>query len=76
MNREGQSNPNNFNGHRKAMIDLSLWVPALTAAWVLTRDQQYASHAISHLRAWFVTLGDHPNAAIDNHFKTGHTETA
>ena len=21
-------------------------------------------------------LGDHPNAAIDNHFKTGHTETA
>ena len=21
-------------------------------------------------------LGDHPNAAIDNHFKSGHTETA
>ena len=65
MNREGQSNPNNFNGHRKAMIDLSLWVPALTAAWVLTRDQQYASHAISHLRAWFVTPATRKNPNLE-----------
>jgi hypothetical protein len=24
----------------------------------------------------FTSLGDHPKAAIDYHFKTGHTETA
>jgi hypothetical protein len=29
-------------------------MPALTAAWVLTGEPRYASHAASHLRAWFV----------------------
>jgi hypothetical protein len=47
INRDGQSNPDNFNGHRQAMVDLSIWVPALTAAWVLTRDERYASHAMN-----------------------------
>lgn len=65
INRDGQSNPNNFNGHRKAMIDLSLWVPALTAAWFLTRDQRYASYAIGHLRAWFVTPATRMNPNLE-----------
>jgi hypothetical protein len=29
-------------------------MPALTAAWVVTRKKQYADHAAAHLRAWFV----------------------
>ena len=65
INRDGQSNPNNFDGHRKAMIDLSLWVPALAAAWVLTRDQRYARHAIDHLRAWFLTPQSHMNPNLE-----------
>jgi len=65
INRDGQSNPNNFNGHRKAMVDLSLWVPALTAAWVLTRDQHYARHALDHLRAWFVTPDTRMNPNLE-----------
>lgn len=32
INRDGQSNPANFSGHRKAMIALSVQMPALTAA--------------------------------------------
>ena len=36
VNRDGQSNPANFNEHRKAMIALSVRMPALTAAWRLT----------------------------------------
>jgi hypothetical protein len=55
INRDGQSNPENFNDHRKAMVDLSLRMPALTAAWLLTKDRKYATRAGDHLRAWFIT---------------------
>ncbi len=65
INRDGQSNPDNFNGHRKAMIGLSLCVPALTAAWVLTRDQRYARHAMDHLRAWFVVPATRMNPNLE-----------
>jgi len=55
INRDGQSNPDNFNDHRKAMVTLSLQMPSLTAAWLLTRDHRYGMHAAEHLRAWFIT---------------------
>lgn len=54
VNRDGQSNPDNFNDHRKAMIALSIQMPALTAAWVLTRKRAYGERAADHLRAWFI----------------------
>jgi hypothetical protein len=53
--RDGQSNPDTFNGHRKVMVALSVEMPALTAAWVLTGDSRYGKKACDHLRAWFVT---------------------
>jgi hypothetical protein len=37
------------------MVRLSIQMPALTAAWLLTRDSRYAARACDHLRAWFVT---------------------
>jgi hypothetical protein len=48
------TNPDNFVAHRHAMVRLSLHVPALAAAWMLTRERRYADHAVRHLRAWFV----------------------
>jgi hypothetical protein len=54
INRDGQSNPDNFNEHRKAMIALSIQMPALTAAWLLTGNTHFGEHAADHLRAWFV----------------------
>jgi len=54
ISRDGESNPNNFNEHRKAMIALSIQMPALTAAWILTRRRAYAAKAADHLRAWFI----------------------
>ena len=33
---------------------LSVQVPALVAAWKLTKNKRYASKAAEHLRAWFV----------------------
>jgi hypothetical protein len=52
--RDGISNPSNFNTHRLALIRLSIQVPALAAAWQLTKKDEYAAHAAKHLRAWFL----------------------
>ena len=54
IQRDGQSNPDNFNDHRKAMIALSIQVPALAAGWLISGDRHFAQHAADHLRAWFV----------------------
>lgn len=54
IQRDGMSNPDNFNDHRLALIRLSLQVPALAAAWLITKDERYATHAAKHLRAWFL----------------------
>ena len=54
IQRDGMSNPDNFNDHRLALIRLSLIVPAMAAAYTLTGERKYADHAAVHLRAWFV----------------------
>ena len=54
IQRDGMTNPDNFTAHRHALIRLSLHVPALTSAWLITREQRYARHAARHLRAWFL----------------------
>ena len=54
INRDGQSNPENFDEHRKVMVALSIQMPALTAAWLLTGDRRYGQKASTHLSAWFV----------------------
>jgi len=54
IQRDGMTNPDNFLDHRRAMIRLSLIVPALAAAYLLDRKRTYAESAARHLRAWFV----------------------
>ncbi len=54
IRRDGFTNPANFDDHRKAMVRLSMIVPALAAAWELTGEKKYADQAGRHLRAWFV----------------------
>jgi hypothetical protein len=65
INRDGQSNPDNFNDHRLALIRLSLHVPALIAAWKITGQKKYAAHAADHLRAWFVTPATRMNPNLE-----------
>jgi hypothetical protein len=65
VRRDGYSNPANFNDHREALIRLSLHVPALTAASLLTRDKRYARHAAQHLRAWFLDAATKMNPSLD-----------
>ena len=54
IQRDGLSNPDNFVEHRRALMRLSVQIPALAAAWKLTKDSRYAKHAARHLRAWFL----------------------
>jgi hypothetical protein len=54
IQRDGMTNPANFTDHRRYLMRLSLEVPALAAAWKLTKDSRYAKHAALHLRAWFL----------------------
>ena len=65
INRDGQSNPDNFNDHRKAMIALSIQMPALTAAWMLTGDRRYGQLACDHLRAWFINPDTRMNPNLE-----------
>src|SRR5271167_191727 len=51
VQRDGMTNPDNFVEHRKALMRLSVEVPALVAAWKITRDKRYADRAALHLRA-------------------------
>src|SRR5215213_5966204 len=45
IQRDGLSNPDNFTDHRRYMMRLSVQVPALVAAWKLTKNKAYANHA-------------------------------
>jgi hypothetical protein len=54
IQRDGMSNPNNFVDHRRYLMRLSVQVPALVAAWKLTKNPRYANQAVTHLRAWFL----------------------
>jgi hypothetical protein len=55
IRRDGETNPANFVEHRRAMVRLSLIVPALAAAYKLTHQPKYAAHAALHLRAWLLS---------------------
>ena len=54
IQRDGMTNPGNFVEHRKFLMKLSVQMPALAAAWKLSKERRYADHAAAHLRAWFV----------------------
>ena len=54
IQRDGMSNPDNFVDHRRYLMRLSVQVPALAAAWTITKEQRFADQAARHLNAWFV----------------------
>lgn len=54
VQRDGQTNPENFVAHRHAMIRFSTLVGNLTSAYLLTKEQKYIDAALVHIRAWFI----------------------
>lgn len=54
VQRDGLTNPDNFNKHREVMHRYRDIVSALAAAYKITGDERYARQAIRHLNAWCV----------------------
>ncbi|MEI7422705.1 MAG: alginate lyase family protein [Prolixibacteraceae bacterium] len=54
IQKDGQSNPDNFSDHRLAMIRFCDITATETSAWLLTGKQKYADKALEHLKAWLV----------------------
>ena len=65
IQRDGRTNPANFTDHRRYLMRLSVQVPALVAAWVITSERRYADHAVAHLRAWFVDPATRMNPNLE-----------
>ena len=65
IRRDGESNPDNFVAHRDLLIRLSIQMPALTGAWVLTGRRAFAEHAAAHLRTWFVDPATRMNPNLE-----------
>lgn len=64
IQKDGLSNPDNFNEHRRALMRLSVQMPALVTAYTLTKDQKYATHAQRHARAWFISRATRMTPAL------------
>jgi hypothetical protein len=55
VNRDGLSNPGNFNKHRECLRTLDHAVAALGAAYKITGDNRYVTKAVELLRVFFLT---------------------
>jgi hypothetical protein len=64
IQKDGMTNPGNFNDHRRALMRLSVQMPALAAAFTATKDRKYTSAAARHARAWFVSRGTRMTPAL------------
>jgi len=54
IQRDGMSNPDNFNKHRELMQRFCRAVSTLAAAYKITHDEKFVAQAVRHLKAWFV----------------------
>ena len=53
IQRDGETNPENFVAHRLAMIRFSQIVGSFASAYLLTGNKKFAKAAIPHFKAWF-----------------------
>lgn len=64
IQKDGQTNPDNFVEHRHAMIRLSRVVGALASAYKITHDDKYVKQALTHASAWFVDTTTRMNPSL------------
>ena len=64
IRRDGETYPELFLDHRLAMVRLSELVGTLTSAYLITEDERYAAHAVTHLEAWFVQSSTKMNPSL------------
>lgn len=54
IQKDGQTNPDNFVAHRLSMIRFSRVMGALAAAYLVKKDKTYLQQALKHVKAWFI----------------------
>ncbi|SEW56102.1 alginate lyase family protein [Chitinophaga arvensicola] len=64
IQRDGQTNPDNFVAHRQAMIRFSRVMGALAAGYMATKDNTYLQQALLHAKAWFETAATRMNPSL------------
>ncbi len=64
--RDGQSNPGNFNEHRKALMAMRDATSALAAAWLLKREERHAQKAVELLRVFFLDEKTRMHPSLDH----------
>ena len=64
IQRDGMSNPNNFVEDRKALIRFSQIIGTLGSAYLVSNQDIYVKHAITHLKAWFVDTSTLMNPSL------------
>lgn len=64
IQRDGQTNPENFLAHRRAMVRFSRIVGIMASAYRLTGDEKYVRQAFRHLRAWFIDEATYMNPSL------------
>lgn len=64
IQKDGQTNPNNFVAHRKAMIRFSQILGTLASAYCVTKKEVYVQHAFKHLKAWFIDTATLMNPSL------------
>jgi hypothetical protein len=65
VNRDGETNPKNFEYHRMAMRDMKDAVAALAAAYALTGDDKYIPKAEEFIRFFFLNPETKMNPNLD-----------
>jgi beta-galactosidase len=64
IQRDGQSNPDNFSEHRLALRRMRNAVASLAAAYVITDENRYADKAVSLLKAFFLDADTRMNPSL------------
>jgi len=65
IQRDGETNPDNFVAHRLAMIRFSMMTGTLTSAYLLTGDEKFVDSVTDHLEAWFVNPETRMNPSLN-----------
>lgn len=64
IQRDGQTNRENFVAHRQAMIRFSRVMGALAAGYIATKDNTYLQQALLHAKAWLETTATRMNPSL------------
>jgi Alginate lyase len=65
IQRDGETNPENFVAHRRCLMQLRDAVAALGAAYKITHEDRYAGKASELLRVFFMDAGTRMNASLN-----------